>query len=65
MHESFRRLPSQAFSFSSQQVAAFFDHTALGPTVIFKALSCLDKGPETEGFSHVLGVVGILSIFMY
>ena len=25
----------------------------------------LDKGPETGGFSHVLGVVGIISIFMY
>ena len=28
-------------------------------------LTCLDKGPETGGFSHVLGVVGIISIFMY
>ena len=25
----------------------------------------VDKGPETGGFSHVLGVVGIISIFMY
>ena len=25
----------------------------------------LDKGPETGGFSRVLGVVGIISIFMY
>ena len=30
-----------------------------------RALTCLDKGPETGGFSHVLGVVGIISIFMY
>ena len=29
-----------------------------------RALTCLDKGPET-GFSRVLGVVGIISIFMY
>ena len=34
-----------------------FDCTALEPTVILRALTCLDKGPETEGFSHVLGVV--------
>ena len=39
--------------------------TALGPTVILRALTCLDKGPETGGFGHVLGVVGIISIFMY
>ena len=45
--------------------AAFFDCTALGPTVILRALTCLDKGPETGGFSRVLGVVGIISIFMY
>ena len=38
--------------------------TALGPTVILRALTCLDKGPETGGFSHVLGVVGFISIFM-
>ena len=38
---------------------------ALGPTVILRALTCLDKGPETGGFSRVLGVVGIISIFMY
>ena len=50
---------------SSLVVAAFFDCTALGPTVILRALTCLDKGPETGGFSHVLGVVGIISIFMY
>ena len=43
----------------------FFDSTALGPTVILRALTCLDKGPETGGFNHVLGVVGIISIFMY
>ena len=40
----------------------FFDCTALGPTVILRALTCLDKGPETRGFSRVLGVVGIISI---
>ena len=34
-------------------------------TVILRALTCLDKGPETGGFSRVLGVVGIISIFMY
>ena len=28
-------------------------------------LTCLDKGSETGGFSRVLGVVGIISIFMY
>ena len=38
---------------------------ALGPTVILRALTCLDKGPATGGFSRVLGVVGIISIFMY
>ena len=38
---------------------------ALGPTVILRAHTCLDKGPETGGFSRVLGVVGIISIFMY
>ena len=37
---------------------------ALGPTVILRALTCLDKGPETGDFSRVLGV-GIISIFMY
>ena len=44
---------------------SFFDRTALGPTVILRALTCLDKGPETGGFSHVLGVVGFTLIFMY
>ena len=43
----------------------FFDGMALEPTVILRALTCLDKGPEKGGFSHVLGVVGIISIFMY
>ena len=43
----------------------FFDCTALGPTVILRALMCLDKLPETGGFSRVLGIVGIISIFMY
>ena len=65
MRGSFRCLASQAFSLSSYLVAVFFDCTALGPTVILRALTCLDKGPETEGFSRVLGVVGIISIFMY
>ena len=37
---------------------------ALGPTVIFRALTCLDKGIETGGFSRVLGIVGIISIFV-
>ena len=44
-------------------VAAFFDCTALGHTVNLRTLTCLDKGPETGGFSRVLGVVGIISIF--
>ena len=43
----------------------FFGCTALGPIVILRALTCLDKGPETGGFSCALGVVGIISIFMY
>ena len=49
MRESVRCLASQAFSLSSELVAAFFDYTALGPTVILTALTCLDKGPETGG----------------
>ena len=65
MRESVQCLASQAFSLSHLVVAAFFDCTALGPTVILRTLTCLDKGPETGGFSHVLGVVGIISIFMY
>ena len=47
------------------QLLRFFDCTALGPTVIIRALTCLDKGPEAGGFSRVLGVVGIISSFMY
>ena len=43
----------------------FFDCMALGPIVILRALTCLDKGPETGGFSRVLGVLGFISIFMY
>ena len=43
----------------------FFYRTALGPTVILRALTCLDKCPETGRFTRVLGVVGIISIFMY
>ena len=65
MRESVRCLASQAFSLSSKLVAAFFDCTALGPTVILSALTYLDKGAKTGGFSHALGVVGIISIFMY
>ena len=41
-----------------------FDFTALGPTVILRALISLDKGPETGGFSGVLGVAVIKTIFM-
>ena len=65
MRESVRSLASEACSLSSLLVGAFFDCTALGPTVILRALTCFDKGPETGGFSRVLGVVGIISIFMY
>ena len=65
MRENFCCLASQAFSLSGLLVTAFFDCMALGPTVILRALTCLDKGPETGGFSRVLGVVGIISIFMY
>ena len=65
MRESVRCLASQAFSLSSLLVAAVFDRTALGPTVILRALTCLLKGPEIGGFSRVLGIVGIISIFMY
>ena len=54
-----------AFSLSSEQVAAFFDCTALGPTVILRALTRLEKGLETRGFSRVFDVIGIISIFMY
>ena len=42
----------------------FFDCTTLGPTVILTALTCLDKSPESGGFSRVLGVLGFISIFM-
>ena len=62
---SFRCLASQAFSFSSQLVAAFFWLYSRGPAVILRALTCLDKGSETAGFSRVLGVLGIISIFLY
>ena len=64
MRESVRCLASRAFSLSSYLVAAFFDCTALGPTVILRALTRLDKGPETREFSRVLRVVGIISIFV-
>ena len=65
MHESLRCLTSQAFYLSYHLVAAVFDFTALRPTVILRALTCLDKGLETGEFSRVLGVVGIISICMY
>ena len=66
MRESFCFLASQAFSLKLTGCCIlFFDCMALGPTVILRALTCLDKGPETGGFSRVLGVVGIISIFMY
>ena len=51
--------------FLSQVAASFLYCSALGPTVNLRALTCLDKGPETGGFSCVLGIVGIISIFMY
>ena len=41
------------------------DGSDLGTTVILRALPCLDIGPETGGFSHVLGVVDFISIIMY
>ena len=65
MRESFRWLTSQQFKpfLSKLTGCCVFDCTALGPTVILRALTCLDKGPETGGFSRVLGVVGIISIF--
>ena len=65
MRESVSCLASQPFFVLSKLVAAFFDCTALGPTVILRALTCLDKDAETGGFCRVLGVVGIVSIFMY
>ena len=65
MRESVRCLASQAFSLSSQLVAAFYDCTTLGTTVILRSLTCLDKGLETGGFSRLLGVIGIISIFVY
>ena len=70
-HESFCWLASQTFLVQVSWLLRFFcfcfflDCVALGPTVILKALACLDKGPETRGLSSVLGVVGIISIFMY
>ena len=41
------------------------DCAALRPIVIFRALTCLDNGPETGWFSRVLGIVGIISIVMF
>ena len=43
--------------------AAVFNCMTLGPTVILRALICLDTGPETGGLSRVLGVAGFISIF--
>ena len=74
MHENFCWLASQTFLVQVSWLLRFcfclfcfflLDCMALGPTVILKALACLDKGPETRGFSSVLDVVGIISIFMY
>ena len=68
MRESFRCLASQQFKPLLVQVhwlLRFFDCTALRPTVILRALTCLHKGHETGGFRRVLGVTGIISIFMY
>ena len=65
MHESFHLLALKPFLVQVNWLLRVFDCTVLGPTVIHRALTCLDKGPETGGFSHVLGVVGIISIFMY
>ena len=71
MCESFRWLASQQSKPFLVQVnwllrffLFFFDSTALGPTVILRALTGLDKGPETGGFIRILGIVGIISIFM-
>ena len=68
MRESIRWLESQQFKSFFVQLNWLlrffvFDCTALGPTVILRALPCLDIGPETRGFSCELGVVGFISIF--
>ena len=63
--ESVRCFHLEPFLSQVNWLLRFFDCTALGHTVILRALICLDKGPETRGFSRVLGVVGIISIFMY
>ena len=65
MRESVRCLEPQAFSLSQVNFLHRLDGRILRPPVILRALTCLDKGPETGGFSRVLGVVGIISIFMY
>ena len=39
----------------------FGNSSALGPTVILRALTSLDKIPETGGLSCVLGFVGFVS----
>ena len=69
MCKSFRRLKSEQFKPFLVQINwllrfFLFDYAAPGPTVILGALTCLDKGPETGGFSHLLGVAGFISAFM-
>ena len=65
MRESVRCFHLKPFLSQVNWLLRFFDCMALGPTVILIALTCLDKGPQTGGFSRVLEVVGIISIFMY
>ena len=62
MRESVRCYESQAFALSQVNLLRCLDGRILRPTVIHRALTCLDKDPETGGFSRVLGVVGIISI---
>ena len=61
---SFFPFPDFKDARQSSQIEAFGTH-ASEHTVILRALTYLDKGPETGGFSRELGVVGIISIFMY
>ena len=69
MRESFCWLAPQQFKPFLVQfnwlLRLLFDCTALGPTVILRARTCLDKGPDTGGFSGVLGALGFWSIFTY
>ena len=55
----------EPFLFQVNWLLRFFDCTALGPIVILRARTSPDKGPETGGFSRVLSVGGIISIFVY